>query len=113
MVLPYLHPERYYVHYGLTAERCYRMDAEDARAWPGELDEPEAWARALEEDGDWVPERLSPGELAAWDDDADTEAACPEAAETAWRALRLMETEEAGRGGRVPAMTWHACRTLR
>jgi hypothetical protein len=75
------------------------MDAEDARAWPGELDEPEAWARALEEDGDWVPERLSPGELAAWDDDADAEAAGPEAAETAWRALRLMETEEAGRGG--------------
>ena len=75
------------------------MDAEDARAWPGELVRPEAWARALEEDGDWVPERLSPGELAAWDDDADTEAACPEAAETAWRALRLMETEEAGRGG--------------
>src|SRR5580693_6461898 len=104
MVLPYLHPERYYVHYGLAAERCYRMDAEDARAWPGELDEPEAWARALEEDGDWVPERLSPGELTAWDDDADTEAAgpetaCPEAAETAWRALRLMEQEEAGRGG--------------
>src|SRR5580693_1109148 len=99
MVLPYLHPERYYVHYGLTAERCYRMDAEDARAWPGELVRPEAWARALEEDGDWVPERLSPGELAAWDDDADAEAAGPETAETAWRALRVMETEEAGRGG--------------
>jgi hypothetical protein len=75
------------------------MDAEDARAWPDELDRPEAWARALEEDGDWVPERLSPGELTAWDDDADAEEVGPGAAETAWRALRLMEQEEAGRGG--------------
>jgi hypothetical protein len=69
------------------------MDTEDAWTWPDELDEL-----------DWAPERLTPEELTAeeltaWYDDVDGEAAGPEAAETAWRALRLVAQEETGRGG--------------
>jgi hypothetical protein len=75
------------------------MDAEDDRTWPDELDylldEIAAPARGdPDELDDWSPE-----ELTAWYDAVDAEAASPEATETAWRALRLLEQEETGRSG--------------
>ncbi|HWG00375.1 MAG TPA: hypothetical protein VG164_00825 [Trebonia sp.] len=71
------------------------MDAQDDWTWPDELAELAAAARGdPAELDDWPPEQLT-----AWCDDVAAAEAGPETAETAWRALRLLEQEESGRGG--------------